>query len=137
MQLILDTNIIISALLKDGVTRAMLLSPGLEYLLPEFALEEIQKHLPLLIEKSGLKESSIKLLLSLMLEQIKIVPSDKIIPFIPEADKIIGNIDKNDVPFIALALSRNNDGIWTNDTHFDKQTKIKIWKTQDLIHNIF
>ncbi|MBS3060935.1 MAG: hypothetical protein J4432_05530 [DPANN group archaeon] len=33
----------------------------------------------------------------------------------------------------ALALSIDNDGLWTADKDFDKQNKIKVWKTKDLI----
>ena len=47
--------------------------------------------------------------------------------------ELISVIDEKDVPFIALALSIKNDGIWTNDKHFKKQKKIKIFTTQDLI----
>lgn len=37
MRLVLDTNILIAALIKDSLTRALLLSPDLEFLLPEYA----------------------------------------------------------------------------------------------------
>ncbi len=41
MRLVLDTNILIAALIKDSLTREILLFPGFEFLLPEYALEEI------------------------------------------------------------------------------------------------
>ena len=47
--------------------------------------------------------------------------------------KIIGLIDEKDVPFIATALSIKNDGIWTNDKHFEKQDEIRIFSTLDMI----
>lgn len=40
MKLVIDTNVLISALLKNSVTREILLFPSLEFLLPEYALEE-------------------------------------------------------------------------------------------------
>ena len=45
----------------------------------------------------------------------------------------MASIDIEDVPFIALALSIGNDGIWSDDNHFQKQKKIKIWKTEEVI----
>lgn len=44
MRLVLDTNILIAALLKDSITRRILLLPGLEFLLPAFALDELATH---------------------------------------------------------------------------------------------
>jgi len=41
-------------------------------------------------------------------------------------------IDPDDTPFIAAALATNSD-IWSDDKHFQKQNKIKVWKTEDLI----
>ena len=40
-------------------------------------------------------------------------------------------IDPDDVPFIAAALATGAD-IWSDDPHFAKQKKIRIWKTMGL-----
>ena len=67
------------------------------------------------------------------MENIKIVSCEKYLYFVGEADEIMGEIDKGDVVFIALALSFENDGIWSDDGHFLKQDVIKIYRTCDLI----
>ena len=46
MKLVLDTNVLILALLKSSATRAILLHPSFEFFLPEFGLEEIRRHKP-------------------------------------------------------------------------------------------
>jgi len=51
-----------------------------------------------------------------------------------EGVEIIGNIDEKDTQFIALALAIENDGIWSNDKHLDKQEKIQVYKTIDIIN---
>ena len=53
-----------------------------------------------------------------------------------EAEKIMDHIDKDDTPFIAAALATNSI-IWSDDKHFEKQNKIKILKTKDLIKMIY
>ena len=53
-----------------------------------------------------------------------------------EAKEIIGKIDEKDIQFVALALSIKNDGIWSNDKHFEKQNKIQIFKTANIINII-
>jgi predicted nucleic acid-binding protein len=52
---------------------------------------------------------------------------------IKEALKIMVDIDIKDTPYVALALSFDNDGIWSEDKGFFKQDKIKVWKTQEII----
>jgi len=47
--------------------------------------------------------------------------------------EIIGKIDKKDIQFIALALAIKNNKIWSNDKHFEKQKKIQVYKTIDII----
>ncbi len=45
----------------------------------------------------------------------------------------MGEVDIEDVPFIALALSIDNHGIWTDDSHFKKQEQIKVYTSEELI----
>ena len=48
--------------------------------------------------------------------------------------EIIVNIDEKDTQFIALALTIENDGIWSNNKHLDKQEQIQVYKTIDIIN---
>lgn len=132
MKLVIDTNVLISALLKNSVTREILLFPSLEFVLPEYALEEIDAHKDSISRRSGLSIEEIDVILSVLLENITIVPASEIKPFLAKADKIIGHTDPFDVPFVALSLSAENDGIWSNDKHFENLKGIKVWKTADL-----
>jgi len=42
----------------------------------------------------------------------------------------MGHIDENDVVFIATALAFNCS-IWSDDKHFQKQNRVKIFKTSE------
>jgi predicted nucleic acid-binding protein len=53
-----------------------------------------------------------------------------------EAAELMCDIDADDAPFLAAALSISCDGIWTEDPHFLKQSAIKVWRTRDLLHFI-
>jgi len=132
MKLIIDTNILISALIKDSIAREILLLPFFEFLVPEFTFEEINRHKDKICELSGLKTHEVELLLSILLTNINIIPAQEIKPYIKEARGIIGKIDETDIPFVATALATSNDGIWSNDKHFNKIKKIKVWKTKDI-----
>ena len=134
MKLIIDTNILISSLLKDSTTREILLNESLNFYLPEIVLSEVNKYLPYIIQKSELSEEEIKKILNTILENLILVPIDEYEKKMNEGTKIIGNIDEKDTQFIALALSIENDGIWSNDKHFAKQKKIKVFKTIDILN---
>ncbi|KKK68164.1 hypothetical protein LCGC14_2946810 [marine sediment metagenome] len=105
MKLIIDTNILISSLLKDSTTREILLNESLNFYLPELVLSETNKYLPYIIQKSELNEKEIKKLLNTLLENLILVPIDEYEKKMDEGMKIIGKIDEKDTQFIALALS--------------------------------
>jgi predicted nucleic acid-binding protein len=60
MRLVLDTTILIAALTKDSLIRALLFSPHAELLLPENAFEELASHRQKLLRHSGLKLAEVE-----------------------------------------------------------------------------
>ncbi len=133
MRLVIDTSILISALLKDSVTREILLFSNIESLLPEYAFGELERHKNSISNRSGLSIDEIDIVLSLISENIAIISASELKPHMEKAFKIIGKIDPLDVPFVALALATNNNGIWTNDKHFEALKGITVWKTTDVL----
>ena len=75
MKLIVDSSILISALIKDSATREILLLPFFEFLLPEYSLEEVETKKDKISKLSGLSENEIDIVLSLILENISIIPA--------------------------------------------------------------
>ena len=43
------------------------------------------------------------------------------------------HIDEEDVVFLSTALSISDSVIWSDDRHFEKQDKVKVLKTEDII----
>ena len=72
-------------------------------------------------------------LLDFILGKIKIVGMNEYDANLDEAKRIMGLIDIEDIDYIALALSIKNKGIWSDDAHFQKQAKIKVYKTDDIL----
>jgi predicted nucleic acid-binding protein len=136
MKLIIDTNILISSLLKDSKTREILLNESFDFYLPEIVLSEINKYLPYISQKSKLGEDEIKRLLNTLLENIYLVPVFEYEEELNAGKEIMKDIDEKDTQFMALALSIENDGIWTNDKHFDRQNKIQVYKTIDILNRL-
>lgn len=135
MNIVIDTNIFISALIKEGATREIITDFNYNFLLPEFAFEEIEEHKLEITKKSKLSERDFNILFLRLLRYIRVIPADMISPYREEASKIIGKIDREDVQFIATALAFNCP-IWSNDKHFQKQNKIKIFTTKDMMKRL-
>ncbi|MBT4191822.1 MAG: hypothetical protein HOE11_00790 [Candidatus Diapherotrites archaeon] len=136
MRIIVDTNIILSALIKQGKTRTILTNPLHEFYTIEFAIKEIRKYKKLVVKKSGLTEEEFEIILSLTMDNIKIIEKKRIKQKIKEAKRLIEKTDPKDVPILASALSIPNDGLWSDDKHLKKQNKAKTYNTKEIIEMI-
>ena len=132
MRLVVDTSVIISALMKDSVSRRLMLLPKFELFTPEFVHIEIENHSGKIMKYTGLPENEFSLLLNSLLSTVMVIPTDEFKEEISRAYGIMKDIDPNDTAFLALALSLDCDGIWTNDADFEKQKAVKVWKTEYL-----
>ena len=133
--LVIDTNILIAALIKDGLIREIITELSLPLLLPEAEFLEIKNNLNEILEKSGLSHEEFRGLFSNLLKYIKIIENDKIADYNEKAEGIIGRIHFSDVPFIAAALATDSI-IWSDDKHFKKQNKIKVLTTKDITKSL-
>jgi predicted nucleic acid-binding protein len=133
LKLVVDTNVVLKALIRASKVRGILLSPNHQFYVPEYAIEEIERHLPLVMKKSGLHESEVKLVLSVLLTNLQVVPQDCVSKEWKEAERTMAGIDEGDVAFVAAALALRPDGIWSDDKHFQRQSKVKVWTTAELI----
>ena len=127
-----DTNRIIAALVRDGSSREVI-TKNHTFITTDFSIEEINKHKKEILDKSGMDEPSFDLLIALLFYNIEIVPYSEYKEHIKEARDLMKERDIKDIPFLALALAKKADGIWSDDRDFESQNKIKIFKTKDLI----
>ena len=133
MRFVVDTNIIFSALIKDSITRKILLSTKFEFFTPEYIFVEIQNHSDEIIKRCDLDTEDFELMVDSLMTDVMVVSIDDFKKYIPKAYNIMKDIDEDDTSFLALGLMIEGDGIWSNDPHFDKQNEIKVWKTKDMI----
>ncbi len=135
MKLVVDTNIIISALIKDSVSRKTITHINAELYTVGFSKIELLKHRDEILKKVNINVDELNLIMEKIFNKL-IVLNDSIIKTkMAEAKRIMGDIDQKDAPFIAAALVINSS-IWSNDAHFLKQKEVKILQTKDLIDQI-
>ncbi|MFO8110694.1 MAG: PIN domain-containing protein [Thermoplasmata archaeon] len=132
MTFVVDTNILISSLLADSVTRKLIFEVDEKLFSPDFLEIELEKHKDIIREKSGLSTIELDSLLTLLMENIIVVPKEIYDKNMSKADDILGGVDKKDVPFIAVALEKGA-AIWSDDKDFEKQDVVDVWKTSRMI----
>ena len=131
MKVIIDSNRVIAALIKDSTTRNILFDNKFEFIAPDTITIEINKYKTTIIEKAGITEEEFDVLLSLIFEHITIVPQNEYNEFVAKFQNDIK--DSNDIPYIAACIETKADGIWTHDPHFKEQKKVKVFTNIDLL----
>ena len=131
--IVVDTNIVISALIKDSLTRELIIKSKKNLLLPEMALYELKKNEREILEKSGLSKVSYEKLVFKLLSYMKFIPKNLTEEHHEEAFKIIGHLDKEDVVFVSIALAFDNCAIWSDDKHFKQQSRVKVFTTSEFL----
>ena len=126
----IDTSSIISALIKNGISRRIIFSPLIQFITPDHSLREISKYKELICKKAKINSNEFDIILNLLFEKISIIPKEKYERFFDSAKTLIE--DKDDIPFIALCLASKADGIWSDDTHFKTRKNLTIYRTRDL-----
>ncbi len=132
MKIVLDSNILFSALLRESTTRRVLLLIEDELFLPYAVFEELEEHKEELLKKSGLYEKEFNELLSMLLGRVKIVPFTELESKKKEAILIVESIDPDDAMFIAACLSLNAV-LWSEDKALKCQRKIRVINTKELL----
>jgi predicted nucleic acid-binding protein len=129
MKIIVDTSRIIVALIKNSYRRTILFSDKFEFLTVSIAKSEIEKHTPEISEKARITREEFDDILSVILRHIQVVSDLAIESEFGEARDIMQAIDPGDAMFVAAALAVENEGIWSDGRHFQRQKKIRIFST--------
>jgi len=132
MKLVIDANVVISALIADSKTRALIVTLESDLLTPAFVYDEIENYEGLIVEKSGMEPDRVSQFVDLLFQYIEVVPADDFYPAIEEADDAIGDTDPDDVLYLACALA-SDAAIWSDDSDFDEQNLVETYSTGDVI----
>jgi predicted nucleic acid-binding protein len=89
MNIILDSNVLFSALIRDSLTRSLIIEYDNFFLFPAYIFEEMEKHKQELLKKSGMNNEDFNSLLQTILKKVLIIPSTSILAYRDEALKII------------------------------------------------
>lgn len=135
-RLVIDANIIISALIRDSISRKLIIEAPVFLFSPSMVHNEVIDHIDNICSKNSLTKKENIEILEHIFSYIQLVETDMYYPYLKKSHEIMKNIDVNDTPYLALALSIHADGIWSEDTDFEKQKIIPVWKTKDTMKKL-
>jgi predicted nucleic acid-binding protein len=132
MKLVIDANVVISALIADSKTRELIVTLEPDLLTPAFVYDEIGNYEELIVEKSGMGPDRVTQFIDLLFQYIEVVPAKDFYPAIERADAAIGDTDPDDVLYLACAVA-SDAAIWSDDSDFDEQDLVETYSTSDVL----
>jgi len=130
MILVIDANILFSALIKNSVTTEIILEGDVQLFAPEFIIQEFFKYEELIMNKTNRTREEIVTIMHQLKDLINVVPQEEYSKFIKKAELI--SPDEKDVMYFALAL-KLNCGIWSNDKKLKEQKDIQIYSIKEIL----
>ncbi len=135
MLLVVDVNVIFSALIKKGnsfiVFEKNRLFKKLEFIAPEFMFSELDSKMEKLAKETSLTKDELDETISFIKKQITIAPTSEFIDKIAEATEL----NFKDAPYLALAL-KFGCPIFSGDKRLKEQTKVKIVSPRELLDSL-
>ncbi|MFP4633724.1 MAG: PIN domain-containing protein [Candidatus Aenigmatarchaeota archaeon] len=132
MSLMVDTNVLMSALISDSTTGRILVTADEKFYAPETVIKEIGEHSELLEKKSGLTEKELSELFERLFKYVQIVPERQFRSYLPRAKDELGETDPDDVVFLAAALAVGCD-IWSDDSDLKEQGSVRVFTSSEIV----
>ncbi len=130
MKLVVDANILFSALIKDSVARRLLFEEEFELYAPEYLFEEFAAHNDEILLKSKRSEGEFWQVIAILRTRITIIPFQAFEKFMEQAQKV--SPDKDDAAYFAVALAVGGS-IWSNDKALKHQKAVQVLNIQELL----
>ncbi len=130
MILIIDANILFSALIKNSLTAELIFNEDFKLYTCEFIIDEFFKYEKEIMKKTHRTKEQFITIMHQLRDIITVIPKEEYSHLIDEAEKI--SPDPKDIMYFALAMKLNGS-IWSNDKILKKQDKVKIYLTNEIM----
>jgi predicted nucleic acid-binding protein len=132
-QVVVDASVILAGLFKNGTVRDTLLNvEGLYLTAPAFLREELEKKLPVVVERTGVPRETLESVLEDLLGAIDLVPSGVYMDRLAEARRLTLRANaRGDEDYVALSLALGAP-VWTLDKDFHRISGIRTLTTKEI-----
>jgi predicted nucleic acid-binding protein len=132
MRLVVDANVILSALISDSMTRRLIVTGNDELAAPAYIHEEVKRYVPLVVEKTDRNQATVEELAERLFTFITIVPHEEVVNRLHEAARAMQEIDPDDTLYIATALVSDTT-VWSDDNGLQEQNIVPVVTTTDMV----
>lgn len=130
MKLVIDANIVISILIKNGTNRQIFFSGKHSFYAPLALMDEVRRNIIGIQKKSGMEYTELSMLLETIMQKVIFIETKKYSALIRRA--LIISPDYKDFPYFALAMHLKC-ALWSNEKKLKKQGTVKVYNTEELI----
>lgn len=134
LRMVIDTNVLIGALVKDNSFKARFLKDRyFQFFFPDYGLLEIEKFRDYICLKRERKSiaPSFDFAIKFLLDSVTTIPQQLYKDQMSRACEEMAAIDQKDTPFLALALHLECP-LWSDDTHLKRQTLVPCYTTAEI-----
>lgn len=129
MKLVVDANVLFSALIKDSFTRKLFFEDRLEIYAPEYLFEEFEEHREEIMQKTHRNEAEFWEVMGILKSRISVVPFSEFEKFMEKAKK--ASPDMDDAIYFAVAFAIDG-AIWSNDRRLKGQKEVRVLNTEEI-----
>jgi predicted nucleic acid-binding protein len=129
MKLVVDANVIFSALIRKGMTRRLWFHPSASLIAPAYLIEEVKRHRKEILVKFRGTEEEFDMLFALLVGQLELVPDERLKPYLPAAASL--SKDSDDWFYLACALCEDA-ALWSHDKGFLAQRRVRVLSSAEL-----
>lgn len=130
MKIVVDANVIFSAIIQRKFTSEMLACKKFDFYAPEFIFVELETYRDILKEKGKLNDLEFDLVIAELCKKIKPTSYLEFCHLLSHARRICP--DKNDVMYFALAMKLNCP-LWSNDKRLKTQNFVRVYSTEEML----
>ena len=134
MRLVVDANVVVSALIKKGVTFDVFLLNHIlkkfELVAPEFLMVEVEKHAEELLKGTRLSEDEFNEVMRFLRGEIDLIPSSQFVDFLSKGKEVSPHL--KDFEYFALALKLGCP-IFSGDPALKRQSSVKVLSPRELL----
>lgn len=134
IKLVLEANVKFSIMKPDSAASYLFFTLKAKFFAPEYIESEMNKHKSECLSESKLSEHEFELWQDEVDKRIKFRNHSEYEELLEKSVSVLP--DKEDSPYLALALAINATAIWSNDPHLKQQSSVKVFTTRELIDKL-
>jgi predicted nucleic acid-binding protein len=132
-KIVIDANIIMSALISDSMTRQIVVESNDTFVAPAFIHREVERYRELIAKKSGLEPHEVESLMRSLFQHVTIPPRETLLQYLHTAARLTQDIDPDDALYMAAAAVYEGP-LWTDDGDLrEDQDQIPVMTTEMMV----